>query len=286
MLSLCDEMASPSNTDLLRRCILIVVPVVNVDGYASSSRLNATGIDLNRDWLALQAPETQYVTDLVKTWSPHVLMDVHEWTEQTSLPANSIEIAHCVSREQTRATTALAEHIGARSGMTLITCSTSASKDLFHRRWCLRGYAAYLLETAQDMNPETKARVYRSAILAALDAVSEDDDLAAALSPAAKSFDLRSAMATIKNTPSVAITTAVSPGMMFAILLMGAASFVAWILRPSVRHQDREAHRRHARHEITEHTARHPMLQHPIPPPITTAGSTRPLLPEERRSHR
>ena len=79
--------------DVLGELTLLVVPIYNVDGHerVGHSRINqdgpeqgmgfrttARGLDLNRDYLKLDAEETQaLVGSLIATWDPHLLVDDH-----------------------------------------------------------------------------------------------------------------------------------------------------------------------------------------------------------------
>lgn len=60
-------------------CTLACLPCLNPDGLAKRSRKNAGGIDLNRDHQWLAAPETQALHRFVRTWQPHLIIDVHTY---------------------------------------------------------------------------------------------------------------------------------------------------------------------------------------------------------------
>lgn len=64
--------------DLLSKVSFFIVPMMNPDGADRSARRNASGVDLNRDWLALSQPETLYVHAAVQQAAPHVIIDQHE----------------------------------------------------------------------------------------------------------------------------------------------------------------------------------------------------------------
>jgi hypothetical protein len=51
----------------------------NPDGYAARQRVNATGIDLNRDHIRLAAPETRAIHAFVQQWQPHLIVDLHNY---------------------------------------------------------------------------------------------------------------------------------------------------------------------------------------------------------------
>ncbi|MCB9848211.1 MAG: M14 family metallopeptidase [Phycisphaeraceae bacterium] len=83
----------PENRKLLDNLILLVVPLYNPDGDARRSpgnrpgqvgpaggmgqRANAQGLDLNRDHVKLEAPETRAQVNLLNTWDPHLIIDTH-----------------------------------------------------------------------------------------------------------------------------------------------------------------------------------------------------------------
>lgn len=58
--------------------IVLVAPSVNLDGFERSTRGNARGIDLNRDYMKLETPETRnLVQNLLHAWRPHISVDGH-----------------------------------------------------------------------------------------------------------------------------------------------------------------------------------------------------------------
>ena len=79
---------------LLDSLVLLVVPIYNVDGNEALApgetnrpgqngpaivgrRANAQGLDLNRDYVKLEAPETRGSTALLTAWRPHLFVDLH-----------------------------------------------------------------------------------------------------------------------------------------------------------------------------------------------------------------
>ncbi|HJR15214.1 MAG TPA: M14 family metallopeptidase [Gemmatimonadales bacterium] len=79
---------------LLDSVILLVVPILNADGnerLAAGERnrpgqngpavvgqnTNGQGLNLNRDFVKLEAPETRGVVDLIARWDPDLLIDLH-----------------------------------------------------------------------------------------------------------------------------------------------------------------------------------------------------------------
>src|SRR6266436_6157241 len=78
---------------LLKKLIILIVPIYNADGNERISltnrvpqngpiggvgkRENAQGLDLNRDFIKLEAPETQSLIRLCNRWDPHIMVDLH-----------------------------------------------------------------------------------------------------------------------------------------------------------------------------------------------------------------
>jgi len=77
------EFATPGTgmNRLLDDLVVLVVPSINPDGLMVSPRAtrgNAWGIDLNRDYVKLEQQALFcYVTNVVNTWHPHVVVDGH-----------------------------------------------------------------------------------------------------------------------------------------------------------------------------------------------------------------
>jgi len=87
------DMALGNRPDLLDALTLLVVPIYNVDGHERSSkwarpnqdgpvdgmgfRTTAQGLDLNRDFLKADAPETRALLSLVAAWDPDLFVDDH-----------------------------------------------------------------------------------------------------------------------------------------------------------------------------------------------------------------
>jgi Zinc carboxypeptidase len=79
---------------LLDSLVLLVAPIYNVDGnerVASGDtnrpgqngpalvgiRANGQGLDLNRDYVKMEAPETRGAAAVIRKWNPHVFIDLH-----------------------------------------------------------------------------------------------------------------------------------------------------------------------------------------------------------------
>jgi len=87
-----DLVRNPNRIPLLERVALVFIPVYNVDGHERRSpfnrinqngpalagwRANGTNLNLNRDYLKAQAPETRAFLQLVRRWRPDFFVDNH-----------------------------------------------------------------------------------------------------------------------------------------------------------------------------------------------------------------
>jgi len=93
ILELLRDVALTNRPEILDSVNVIAVPVYNVDGYARVSkwnrpnqngpvegmgfRTNARGLDLNRDFVKADAPETRALLALAGAWSPDLFVDNH-----------------------------------------------------------------------------------------------------------------------------------------------------------------------------------------------------------------
>ncbi len=87
-----DEFAG-THPPLLKDLILAVAPIYNADGNEKVSktnrpgqvgpeegmgqRANGRGLDLNRDFIKLEAPETRGLVRFLNDWNPHLFIDTH-----------------------------------------------------------------------------------------------------------------------------------------------------------------------------------------------------------------
>jgi len=94
---------------------IVVVPILNVDGYRMSTRVNAHGVDLNRnypseDWTpeakkerynpgpeALSEPENKYLVKLFDKYPPGLIISFHSWKEIINYNGDGEEIAEYLS---------------------------------------------------------------------------------------------------------------------------------------------------------------------------------------------
>lgn len=86
--------AAPWARSILDNVVLLVAPIYNADGNERfapvernrpgqagprmvGQRANAQELDLNRDYMKLDAPETRAMTRLLTLWRPHMVIDTH-----------------------------------------------------------------------------------------------------------------------------------------------------------------------------------------------------------------
>src|SRR5262245_7743259 len=87
------ELLLTPNHPLLKHLIVAFAPIYNPDGNEQVSkdnrpgqvgpeegmgrRANGAGLDLNRDFIKLEAPETRGLVDFLNRWDPHIFVDTH-----------------------------------------------------------------------------------------------------------------------------------------------------------------------------------------------------------------
>ncbi len=78
---------------LLEKLVILIAPIYNADGNEKINvrnrtdqygpvggvgvRENSQGLDLNRDYMKLEAPESQALVGLLNRWDPHLTVDLH-----------------------------------------------------------------------------------------------------------------------------------------------------------------------------------------------------------------
>ena len=97
---------------------LVVIPVLNVDGCRARTRVNAHGVDLNRnyptsDWAPasealqekyhpgpypLSEPENIFLNQLFDTYPPKIILTFHSWAPLLNYNGNCKDIADFLSR--------------------------------------------------------------------------------------------------------------------------------------------------------------------------------------------
>ena len=88
------ELTVGSLTNLLDRIVLVAVPIYNADGNERwapgeqnrpgqngpgtvGQNTNGQGLNLNRDYVKMEAPETRGSVSLLQSWDPDLLLDLH-----------------------------------------------------------------------------------------------------------------------------------------------------------------------------------------------------------------
>lgn len=95
---------------------LVVIPVLNVDGHRLGTRVNAHGVDLNRNcpsqaWSPtvteakynpgpspLSEPENKFMDELFKKFPPHFILTFHSWKPLLNYNGDCKNIADFLSR--------------------------------------------------------------------------------------------------------------------------------------------------------------------------------------------
>ncbi len=68
---------SADSKQLLETCTFCIVPILNPDGASAYTRLNANGIDLNRDAINKSQPESRVLHELYSTFKPDYCFNLH-----------------------------------------------------------------------------------------------------------------------------------------------------------------------------------------------------------------
>ncbi len=63
---------------ILEHCTLCILPMLNPDGARAYTRVNANGVDLNRDAQLLSQPESRALHDVYKRFRPHFCFNLHD----------------------------------------------------------------------------------------------------------------------------------------------------------------------------------------------------------------
>ena len=87
------ELLGSTDHALFKDLVIVLAPIYNADGNERVSktnrpgqngpeegmgqRANARGLDLNRDFIKLEAPETRALVKFFNTWKPHLFIDTH-----------------------------------------------------------------------------------------------------------------------------------------------------------------------------------------------------------------
>jgi hypothetical protein len=83
MLALAQELATGALKPLLDRITVVIVPRCNPDGAHYFTRTPARGIDINRDHIKLDLPDTIALHKVINEFQPEVFVDAHEFSVAT-----------------------------------------------------------------------------------------------------------------------------------------------------------------------------------------------------------
>lgn len=64
--------------ELIKSCCLYIIPILNPDGAHNYTRVNANGIDLNRDMQNLSQPESKLLMEVYREFQPHFCLNLHD----------------------------------------------------------------------------------------------------------------------------------------------------------------------------------------------------------------
>lgn len=132
-----------------------LIPMVNPDGAEAMTRVNASGVDLNRDWGVFSQPETRAVARAVEIINPHVVVDAHNWDGYDAYNAHCIEVARTLGVKPTPLGEAGRELQQdavaqlAQSGYQVQSTAYGPNADgrLAHRYFAHQGRLSFLVET-------------------------------------------------------------------------------------------------------------------------------------------
>lgn len=170
MLDLASSLANTTNSryaSLLDRVSIVIVPVVNPDGYTVDRRMNANGADLNRDWGRFTQPETRSVMKTIDFLKPHVVIDLHEWTECMPSRTNCIEAPRFGSNDNQKLARILAsEHYSTGDCVfSRILYHAECNNTLSHRYLSKKGICSILVETSASRNQSVRCVAYQKLVM-------------------------------------------------------------------------------------------------------------------------
>ncbi len=68
----------PVLSEILKNCQVLIIPMLNPDGARRFTRVNANGIDLNRDAKNLEEVESRILREQFEGFSPHFCFNLHD----------------------------------------------------------------------------------------------------------------------------------------------------------------------------------------------------------------
>ncbi|HVI42488.1 MAG TPA: M14 family zinc carboxypeptidase, partial [Anaerovoracaceae bacterium] len=86
---------SSETNDILKNCLVLINVCQNPDGRISGHRENATGTDLNRDYITQSQPEVQaVVNNIASKWYPTAMLDLHGFMGNDNILLEPCTIPH------------------------------------------------------------------------------------------------------------------------------------------------------------------------------------------------
>ncbi len=92
--------------DILEKCTIKIIPILNPDGAALYTRENANGIDLNRDAIELTQKESKVLRNVFEGFNPDFCLNMHDQRTiysvgNTKLPATVSFLSPSTDKEKT-----------------------------------------------------------------------------------------------------------------------------------------------------------------------------------------
>ena len=116
MLALAKDLAGGALKPLLDKITVIIAPRCNPDGAHYFTRTPARGIDVNRDHIKMDLPETVALHRAINEFQPEVFVDAHEFSVATrwlekfgKIPAYDLTLRYATNPNVPAALTALAD---------------------------------------------------------------------------------------------------------------------------------------------------------------------------------
>lgn len=176
------ESLAHKKPDFLKRIAIAFVPVVNPDGFVAKKRQNAAGTDLNRNWASHDQPETIAVTRFIKEFSPHVLIDEHEWMNDDNYRPDCVEtpgFGHQANERLARRLAQAAPKLIGSCGLRLRQTSYRAESEpgMAHRWFVNSGICSMLVETSPKWQSSDRCEAYNAFVKTVISSLSSPPDL-------------------------------------------------------------------------------------------------------------